>query len=100
MLIAGHETTSASLAWLFNDLAKPEYAHIQAKLREECLSVNTEHPSMEALNALPYLDAVVRENTRLNAVVEKVMRSAVKDLVIPVSKPYPGQDGKMRNNIL
>jgi hypothetical protein len=34
---------------------------IQVKLREELTTVPTDNPSMDELNAPPYLDAVVRE---------------------------------------
>lgn len=99
MLIAGHETTSTTLSWLFWDLAKPEYQHIQDKLREELLGFPGEEPTMDELNALPYLDAVVRENSRKNCVVEQTIRVPVRDTRIPVSKPYLDRDGKERTEI-
>jgi len=99
MLIAGHETTSTSLSWLLYDLAKPQYAHTQTKLREELLSVLTDTPTLDALNALPYLDAVVRETMRKNNVVDGTVREASKDAIIPLSRPFVGTDGVERNEI-
>ncbi|KAG8939392.1 hypothetical protein FRC00_013927, partial [Tulasnella sp. 408] len=83
MLIAGHETTSTTVTWLMYELAQPHKRHIQDTLRAELLSVTSNRPSMEELNALPYLDAVVRENLRLNNAVDITVRCAGKDDYIP-----------------
>lgn len=88
MLIAGHETTGTSIAWLLYDLAKPEYQHVQDKLRAELQSIASDQPSMDELNALPYLDAVIRENLRKNAVVSSTVRCAAKEEVVPLGQPY------------
>jgi hypothetical protein len=42
---------------------------IQTRLRNELLTVDNENPSMDDLNALPYLDCVVRETMRAHAPV-------------------------------
>lgn len=99
MLVAGHETTSTSLSWLLYDLAHPEYQSIQSKLREELLSVETDRPSMEEINALPYLDAVVRETLRMNSVLDTTVRIATKDDVIPLAKPFVDRKGVERTGI-
>ncbi|KAG8902485.1 hypothetical protein FRC00_005948 [Tulasnella sp. 408] len=99
MLVAGHETTSTSLSWLLYDLANPKYQSIQSKLREELLSVETDRPSMEELNALPYLDAVVRETLRRNSVLDTTVRIATKDDVIPLAKPFVDRQGVERTGI-
>ncbi|EIN12219.1 hypothetical protein PUNSTDRAFT_130489 [Punctularia strigosozonata HHB-11173 SS5] len=49
-------------------------------------------PTMEKLNALPYLDAVIRETLRVHASVSATTRFAMKDEVIPVSEPYTDKD--------
>ncbi|KIO34085.1 hypothetical protein M407DRAFT_16998 [Tulasnella calospora MUT 4182] len=99
MLVAGHETTSTSLSWLLYDLAHPKYQSIQSKLREELLSVETDRPSMEEINALPYLDAVVRETLRKNSVLDTTARIATKDDVIPLAKPFVDRRGVERKEI-
>ncbi|KAG9016558.1 hypothetical protein FRB90_003030 [Tulasnella sp. 427] len=99
LLIAGHETTSTTLTWLFYDLAHPQNHAIQTKLREELQSVETDQPSVDELNALPYLDAVVREALRLNSALDVTPRSAGQDTSIPVSKPYIDKKGVERTEI-
>lgn len=54
---------------------------------------------MEELNALPYLDAVVRENLRLNSALDMTVRSAGKDTSIPVGTPYIDRNGVERTEI-
>ena len=97
MMIAGHETTSTSLTWLMGDLAKPENQHIQDRLRAELLTIASDEPTIEELNALPYLDAVVRENLRKNTVVDSTIRSAANDAVIPVAQPFVDRNGVERH---
>ena len=40
--------------------------HVQIKLREEVSNVSIDNPTVDDLNGLPYLDAVVRETLRLH----------------------------------
>lgn len=82
------------------------------------LKVDSDEPGIEELNALPYLDAVIRENLRLvswfvtiisshqslntlgavkNTVADGVMRMASKDDVVPLRTPVVGTDGVTRN---
>ncbi|KAL0576500.1 hypothetical protein V5O48_005475 [Marasmius crinis-equi] len=94
-LSAGHETTSTSTTLAFYLLcANPA---IQSKLREELLSVSTDSPSMDQLNALSYLDAVVRETLRLLGPVQGTTRQAMQDDVIPLSQPFVDRYGREHN---
>ena len=72
---------------------------IQTKLREEVSSLSTDYPTMDDLNGLPYLDAVVRETLRLYSPVAVTQRQAVKDDCIPLSKPFTDKKGIVRNEI-
>ncbi|KAG8882214.1 hypothetical protein FRB97_008555 [Tulasnella sp. 331] len=94
--ILGQETTSTSAMWLLYDLSLPQYKHIQTKLRAELASVTSSNPSMEEINALPYLDAVIRENLRINAPVAGTHRTAAKDDLIPLSTPIVDRNGVKR----
>jgi cytochrome P450 len=93
----GHETTSTSTTWGLFSLAihKP----IQTRLRQELRTINTDFPTMEELNSLPYLDAVCREILRYHSVVMGTVRVAKQDDVIPLEKEYVDRYGKTRDSI-
>jgi len=96
-LVAGHETTSNATTWCLFALAQaPEVQH---KLREELLTVPTENPTMDELNELPYLDAVIRETMRVHAPVIGTQRIAGKDDVIPLQTPYTDVHGRVHDSI-
>ena len=54
---------------------------------------------MDELNALPYLDAVVRETLRLHAPVPASMRQAASDDVIPLGQPVKDRNGNVIDSI-
>lgn len=84
-IVAGHETTSTATAWALFSLAQD--ASMQSKLRDELLAVSTENASMDELNSLPYLDAVVRETLRFHAPAPSTMRLPVDDDILPLQTP-------------
>ncbi|KAJ7896534.1 cytochrome P450 [Mycena leptocephala] len=94
-LVAGHETTAAT--WALFEIAKS--TEIQTRLRNELLAVDTENPTMDELNALPYLDCVVRETQRAHASVPVVSRVAMRDDVIPLETPYTDRNGTVHETI-
>ncbi|KAF9093149.1 hypothetical protein BGX27_001654 [Mortierella sp. AM989] len=67
-LVAGHESTAVTMVWVLHALSRdPE---IQTRLRNELLTEigkpeAGKTPSYEALNALPYLNACIKETLRL-----------------------------------
>lgn len=82
--IEGHETTATSLCWTLFTLSLDPVA--QDKLRSE-LSASSESPTAEQLDALPYLDMVVKETLRLHPPIENIFREAQTDGIIPLRKP-------------
>ena len=72
---------------------------IQTKLRQELSKLSTDNPTMDSLNGLPYLDAVVRETFRLYPAVPDVVRAATKDDCIPLSQPFTDRKGIVHNEI-
>ena len=54
---------------------------------------------MEDLQALPYLDMVVKEVLRHHAPVPAAVREAVEDDVIPLDKPFIDRNGNICNEI-
>ncbi|KAA1468431.1 cytochrome P450 [Dentipellis sp. KUC8613] len=96
-LMAGHETTSAGTAWALYALACN--LDVQAKLRAELLEQSTDTPTMDELNALPYLDAVVREVLRMYPPAPATSRVASEDDVIPLEIPFVDSSGVTRHEI-
>ncbi|KAK6983988.1 cytochrome P450 [Favolaschia claudopus] len=94
-LVAGHETTAAS--WTNFELAKnPD---IQTRLRNELLAFDGDSPSMDDLNALPYLDCVIRESLRVDSPVPVSFRTAERDDVLPLGTPYTDKDGVVHDTL-
>ncbi|KAI0828219.1 cytochrome P450 [Trametes gibbosa] len=96
-LVAGHETTSTATTWCLYALTQA--FDVQKKLRDELFMIQTDTPTMDELNSLPYLDAVVRETLRIHSPVPTTIRVATKDDVIPVSEPFVDRFGKVQDTI-
>ncbi|KAJ6549730.1 cytochrome P450 [Mycena capillaripes] len=97
ILFAASDTTSSSLNRMFQLLAM--HPNVQDKLRAEILAAPMELDH-DALVALPYLDAVVREVLRLYPPASPVMfREALEDTVLPLSTSMMGEDGTSINSI-
>ncbi|EMD33504.1 hypothetical protein CERSUDRAFT_118078 [Gelatoporia subvermispora B] len=96
-LVAGHETTSSATAWCLYALTQaPE---VQRKLREELFGLPTDLPTMDELNSLPYLEAVVRETLRLHAPVAQSGKQAMKDDIVPLSKAFTDTRGEVHDTL-
>jgi cytochrome P450 len=63
------------------------------------LAVPTDQPTMEELNALPYLESFVKEALRLYSPVPGTSRVALKDDVIPLSVPIQDTQGNTLREI-
>jgi len=96
-MVVGHETTSTATAWaLFALTQSPE---VQDKLRKQLLAVGTDNPTMDELNALPYLDAVVRESLRLHPPMASISRVATEDDTLPLGEPVKDKNGNVLRDI-
>ena len=83
LLVGGHESTAASLAWVIHRLL--EHPDVLAAAQAEAVSVigNGPHmpaPTAEQVASLVYLDAVIKETARLNPIVPVVARQLTTDL--------------------
>ncbi|KAF7353805.1 hypothetical protein MVEN_01066000 [Mycena venus] len=96
-LVAGHETTSTGTTWALFALTQNMAA--QTRLRNELLTVSTDEPTMDELNALPYLDCVVRETLRIHAPVPATMRVAVQDDIVPLAQPFTDIHGTVHETL-
>ncbi|KAI0636272.1 cytochrome P450 [Trametes polyzona] len=84
ILVAGHDTTAITLSWFFYNIAL--YPNIQEKLRNELLTISTDHPTIEELSSLHYLDCVLREVVRLYPVLPSSLRIATEDTLLPLGE--------------
>ncbi|KAK0434770.1 cytochrome P450 [Armillaria borealis] len=92
IMFAGHETTANTLSWTFLELARhPEVQdQLRVEIREKERVIfargDTEF-SVQDLDSMPYLTAVVKEVLRFNPIVYNIERVAAQDDVLPLSKP-------------
>jgi cholesterol 24(S)-hydroxylase len=80
--VAGHDTSSFSVAWTIIEVAKQP--HIYQKIKAEIDAVignDVEHMTQQHLTKLVYLDSVIKEGMRLNPVIAQgSFRKALKDV--------------------
>ncbi|KZW02809.1 cytochrome P450 [Exidia glandulosa HHB12029] len=95
LITAANVTTSRSLCRIVNELSlHPEY---QARLRAEIMAAR-EHADgdldFEKLEALPLMDAIIRETLRRYPPLPLMPRTCQKETVVPLMHPLTGRDGK------
>ncbi|KAJ6626945.1 cytochrome P450 [Mycena sp. CBHHK59/15] len=109
-LFAGSDSTALAITWCLHLLS--QYPEVQTRLRTEIMtfpvlettgskrnstsSVSSTSSLMQAdtIDALPFLDAVVRETLRVVPPVHGTVRVATTDDLIPVSHPVTLRNGK------
>jgi cytochrome P450 len=87
VLLAGRDTTAATLSWSFYELSHTP--HAWAKLREEVLSVvgTDRAPTYDDLKSLKYVNHVLSETLRLYPAVPFNVRYALCDTTLPSCNP-------------
>ncbi|KAL2020133.1 hypothetical protein VTK56DRAFT_8738 [Thermocarpiscus australiensis] len=83
VLIAGRDTTAATLSWAVYELAHCPRAY--ARLRDEVLATvgPRRAPSYDDLKRMPYLTHVLSETLRLYPAVPYNLRAALQDTTLP-----------------
>ncbi|KAF9462391.1 cytochrome P450 [Collybia nuda] len=92
IILAGHETTANTLSWMLLELAKRPVlqTELRNEIREmECTLQSRGDPEFKAtdFDAMPCLSAVLKETLRYHPVAYNTYRQAIKDDVLPLSKP-------------
>ncbi|KAI8803637.1 cytochrome P450 [Cladochytrium replicatum] len=83
-LIAGHETTSNTLAWTFFELSR--YPAVLQKCLQEIVDVGiTEDgiPTSQQVNQLKYIECCLKETLRIHSPVRGLVKECLKDIVLP-----------------
>ncbi|KAL1968158.1 hypothetical protein VTN77DRAFT_2289 [Rasamsonia byssochlamydoides] len=83
VLLAGRDTTAATLSWTFYELS--HYPDVVAKLRQEILDTvgPTRAPTYDDLKNMPYLKHTINETLRLYPAVPFNIRFALADTTLP-----------------
>ena len=83
MLLAGHETTATSMAWVIHRLLQNPEVLATARAEVEAVIGNgATVPTAEQVAQLDYLDAVIKETARLNPAAPMIVRLLETDLHI------------------
>nr|BED42991.1 cytochrome P450 monooxygenase [Trametes versicolor] len=97
-ILAGMDTTANSLTRILHVLA--EHPAEQEKLRAEVSEARHGNDiAYEALEKLPYLDAVCRETLRLYSPVNVIGRTSAKNMTLPLLTPVMGKDGSLVSEV-
>ncbi|KAI8609474.1 cytochrome P450, partial [Chytriomyces sp. MP71] len=83
-LIAGHDTTSNTLAWCLFELDRNP--HVQDAILQELVNVGIqpgEIPTEQQISQLVYVERVIKETLRMHAPARAVGKTARKDVVLP-----------------
>jgi len=98
LVFAAMDTSSNTLARILHILA--ERPDVQRRLREEIMAAQKgEDLSYNELMQLPFLDAICRETLRLYPMATFISRETNKDIVMPVSEPIRGRDGRLMGEV-
>lgn len=87
VLLAGRDTTAATLSWTFFELRR--YPEKLAKLRREVLGTvgRTGTPNYDDLKSMTYLRHTLNETLRLYPAVPYNLRAALEDTTLPPGTP-------------
>ncbi|KIK52522.1 hypothetical protein GYMLUDRAFT_88653 [Collybiopsis luxurians FD-317 M1] len=96
--IAGHETTTLTLAFSLWELAR--HPDKQNRLREEIQSIGNEATYDDFQTKFPYLDAVLKETLRLYPGLAYMERVATKNDIIPLAQTIIGSNGQLVDKIV
>ncbi|KAI0324489.1 cytochrome P450 [Cubamyces sp. BRFM 1775] len=98
LLFAATDSTSNALAKILHVLC--ERPDAQQGLRDEILAASDGNDlPYDAIDTLPYLDAICKETLRLYPLTPIGHRQAYRDTTLPFSKPVRGTDGSLLESV-
>ncbi|KAF8507763.1 cytochrome P450 [Hysterangium stoloniferum] len=96
LTVAGHDTTTNTLAWLFYEISRR--SEVQNKLREEINATRAACAGNELgvndFESMPYTIAVIKETLRYYPIAAHNAREAGRDELIPLSRPVKTAAGE------
>ncbi|KAK0493332.1 cytochrome P450 [Armillaria luteobubalina] len=99
-IIAGHDTTANTMAWLLYELSR--HPDVQAKVREEIAIAKSRAPgalTSSDYDAMVWLNAVIKEVLRYYPLAYGLFREAAQDDVLPLAEPIITSDGQSCSEI-
>ena len=78
LIVAAHETTAATINWVWYFLSKRE--DIRNKVKAEIVSVGDSPPEVEQLQAMPYIRQIIDEALRMYPPVWLISREAIEEV--------------------
>ncbi|KAK0457464.1 cytochrome P450 [Desarmillaria tabescens] len=99
-IIAGHDTTANTMAWLLYELSL--YPEDQVKIRAEITQIKSNTSGALTSNdydSMVWLNACIKEALRLHPLVYALSRESAQDDVLPLAEPITTSDGKLCSQI-
>ncbi|KAK0455290.1 cytochrome P450 [Desarmillaria tabescens] len=93
-VLAGHDTTANTMAWLLYELSR--HPEDQAKVREEIAIAKANAPGAlmsSDYDSMPWLNAVIKEVLRRHPLAYGLLREPAQDDVLPLAEPIITSDG-------
>ncbi|KAK7043140.1 hypothetical protein VNI00_008494 [Paramarasmius palmivorus] len=100
IILAGHETSGNTLTWLFYELARnPADQERLVKEIQHTKEQKGDELSASDYDAMPFLNAVIKETLRLHPIVLRLTREAEEDDIIPLAYPVVSTSGELLSEI-
>ncbi|KAI8336924.1 cytochrome P450 [Blakeslea trispora] len=83
-LIAGHDTTANTLAWVLYELS--QNPQVETEVLREIANAGISSdvlPTVEQISSLKYLDRLLKETLRLHPPLRAISKLCIKDCVVP-----------------
>ncbi|GJJ15876.1 hypothetical protein Clacol_010154 [Clathrus columnatus] len=104
LMLAGHDTTGASIIWGLYELSRHQY--FQRRIREEIVHVRSRMSergdsmlTTTDLETMKYLAAFIKEVNRFHPIIPLIIRESRHDDVLPLSHPVQTRDGRYIESI-
>ncbi|KAK0229231.1 cytochrome P450, partial [Armillaria nabsnona] len=98
-IIAGHDTTANTMAWLLYELSL--HPEDQVKIREEIARTKANAGALISndYDSMIWLNACIKEALRLHPLAYGLFREPAQDDILPLAEPITTSDGKLCSQI-
>ncbi|KAF8499477.1 cytochrome P450 [Hysterangium stoloniferum] len=104
MFLAGHQSIAATLTWALYELSR--HLEYQALVREEIKAIKEQisqrgnnEITIADLDTMKYMLALIKETLRFHCIVPGLPRDAMRDDIIPLTKPVKTESGRLISSI-